>query len=219
MLKVYQTQFLATAMAVDALKFGEFTLKSGRKSPYFFNAGAFSSGKALAVLADAYAAEIHGLIEAGHAFDGLFGPAYKGIPIVAAIATTLYDKYQIDLPWTFNRKEAKDHGEGGMLVGSPVKGKNILIVDDVLTAGTAVRQSMALLKAEGANPMGIVVALDREEKLDGAKTSALQQLQAETGVLTRAVVGYNDLLSFVENTPEVRKHHQEMLAYREKYGV
>ena len=153
----YQRDFLDFAIGRGVLRFGEFTLKSGRISPYFFNAGLFDSGAALARLGRCYAAAI---MEAGLEFDTLFGPAYKGIPLVATVAVALAEQHGRDVPWCFNRKEAKDHGEGGMIVGAPLKGR-VLIVDDVITAGTAIRETMQILTAHGATPAGVLIALDR----------------------------------------------------------
>lgn len=219
MLAVYQSRFLQTALAVKALKFGEFTLKSGRVSPYFFNAGAFADGKALAVMADAYAELIVAMRENGQEIDVLFGPAYKGIPLVAAIATTLYHSHGINLPWAFNRKEAKTHGEGGTLVGSEVHGKRVLIVDDVLTAGTAVRQSLKLLTAAGAQPVGLIVALDRQERVGDNPRSALMQLREDTGIATEAVVTLDDLLAFAGENAELNTMLEALQGYRARYGV
>lgn len=218
MLTAYQTQFIETALAVNALKFGEFTLKSGRQSPYFFNAGAFSDGQALTVMAEAYAICIKNSLEITQA-EVLFGPAYKGIPLVAAIATILYLKHGINLPWAFNRKEAKDHGEGGMIVGNALSGKKVLIIDDVLTAGTAVRESLTLLEKEKAQPVGLIVALDRKEKITGSQQSALMQFAQETGIYTNAVINLDDLLSFVQKRVELMDVLEKMQAYRAQYGV
>lgn len=219
MLSETQTCFLRTAAAAQALRFGEFTLKSGRISPYFFNAGAFCDGQSLAAMAAAYAEAIIRLQQDGVAFDVIFGPAYKGIPLAAAVAVTLQTKHGMNLPWAFNRKEAKDHGEGGMTVGAALAGKRVLIVDDVLTAGTAVRESLQLLAKKGAAASALVVALDREEKLDGCGESALQQLVRETGITARAVITFRDLLMFVQDSPAAAAHLPAMLQYRERYGV
>ena len=219
MLAVYQTHFLQTALAVEALKFGKFTLKSGRESPYFFDAGAFCDGRSLAVLAGAYAEVIAALIREGHKIDGLFGPAYKGIVLVAAITGALWERHGVDLSWTFNRKENKDHGEGGMLVGSAVAGRRLVIVDDVLTAGTAVRQSLSLLQKAGAFPLGLIVALDRQECLEKERCSVFMQIQREVGIFTRAIVCLDDLLSFMRDDGQMAEQLANMRAYRTAYGV
>lgn len=219
MLAVYQNRFLETALAVNALKFGEFTLKSGRKSPYFFNAGAFADGQSLAVMAQAYAAVIKQILSEGLKVDLLFGPAYKGIPLVVAVATVLSVQEGINLPWAFNRKEEKAHGEGGMLVGSDVRGKKVLILDDVLTAGTAVRASLQLLTAQGAEPIGLVVALDRQEKIGDSDLSALEHIRQEQNLHTRAIVGLSDLLRFVQDKEEYRSCLADLEAYRQAYGA
>lgn len=219
MLAVYQNRFLETALAVNALKFGEFTLKSGRKSPYFFNAGAFADGQSLAVMAQAYAAVIKQILSEGLKVDLLFGPAYKGILLVVAVATVLSVQEGINLPWAFNRKEEKAHGEGGMLVGSDVRGKKVLILDDVLTAGTAVRASLQLLTAQGAEPIGLVVALDRQEKIGDSDLSALEHIRQEQNLHTRAIVGLSDLLRFVQDKEEYRSCLADLEAYRQAYGA
>lgn len=217
MLAVYQTHFLEAALAADALKFGEFTLKSGRHSPYFFNAAAFCNGKLLSVMTEAYAAVIAELHETC-AIDVLFGPAYKGIPLVAGIAQALFHRYDINLAWAFNRKETKTHGEGGNIVGASVAGKKVLLVDDVLTAGTAVRQSLALLAQEQAMPVGLVIALDRQEKVGDSNLSALKQFSVENQLQTRAIITLDDLMTFVKESgkPAVL---EKMQAYRKIYGI
>lgn len=214
-----QTVFLQTAREVGALTFGEFELKSGRKSPYFFNAGAFCTGHALNVMASAYAERIHALIRGGVPVDILYGPAYKGIPLVAAVAVILAERHDISLPWTFNRKEAKNHGEGGMLVGAVVKGKNVLIIDDVLTAGTAIRESLNLIHEHGGHPIAVVVALDRQESVGESGMSALQHLRRQEKLLTDAVISFNDLQTLVANDPALKHHLPAMQAYRGQYGV
>lgn len=214
-----QHAFLHTAREVGALTFGQFELKSGRISPYFFNAGAFCTGHALNIMASAYAERIHALIQAGVPVDSLYGPAYKGIPLVAAVAVLLAERHQLSLPWTFNRKEAKNHGEGGMLVGAVVKGKNVLIIDDVLTAGTAIRESLNLIHEHGGHPIAVVVALDRQESVGDSGMSALQHLRRQEKLLTDAVINFADLQHFVENDPALQAHLPAMQAYREQYGV
>lgn len=214
-----QNAFLQTAREVGALSFGRFELKSGRISPYFFNAGAFCTGESLNIMASAYAERIHALIAAGVPVDTLYGPAYKGIPLVAAVAVLLAERHKLSLPWTFNRKEAKNHGEGGMLVGAVVKGKNVLIIDDVLTAGTAIRESLNLLHEHGGHPVAVVVALDRQESVGESGMSALQHLRRQEKLLTDAVINFGDLQALVENEPALAHHLPAMQAYREQYGV
>lgn len=214
-----QNAFLQTAREVGALSFGQFELKSGRISPYFFNAGAFCTGQSLNIMASAYAERIHALIQAGVPVQTLYGPAYKGIPLVAAVAVLLNERYQISLPWTFNRKESKNHGEGGTLVGAVVKDKNVLIIDDVLTAGTAIRESLNLINEHGGHPIAVVVALDRQESVGDSGISALQHLRRQEKLLTDAVINFGDLQALVNADPALAKHQAAMQAYREQYGV
>lgn len=209
-----QRAFLDLAVARNALRFGEFTLKSGRVSPYFFNAGLFDSGAALAVLGRAYAAAA---TESGLAFDMLFGPAYKGIVLAAITASALAEHHGRDVPFAYNRKEAKDHGEGGMLVGAPLKGR-VLIVDDVITAGTAIRESIALIRAHGAEVAGVLIALDREERGQG-ELSATQELRREFGFPAIAIARLADLLTYVADRPEFAGHGARLAEYRARYGV
>ena len=192
MLSTSQRELLQQALRGGALRFGDFTLKSGRQSPYFFNAGAFNDGQALAVLAAAYVEKILAL---PGPVEALFGPAYKGIPLVAAVATELYRRTGQSLPWAFNRKEAKDHGEGGWLVGAELRGRRVLILDDVLTAGTAIRQSLALLRDQGATPTAVLVILDRQEALN-ERATALTLLAEEEALHCEALLTLDDLLSF-----------------------
>lgn len=200
------------------LKFGSFTLKSGRISPYFFNAGLFSSGKALAQLGEFYADAVQDAITSkGVQFDVLFGPAYKGIPLASATAVALWTQHKVDVPYAFNRKEAKDHGEGGNIVGAALKGKRVLIVDDVITAGTAIRESIALIKAAGGEPVGVVIALDRQEKGTG-ELSAVQEINKDYGLPVIYIVGLAEVIKHLEATaaPETV---QAIKAYRDQYGV
>lgn len=212
----HRARFLELALRADALRFGEFTLKSGRQSPYFFNAGRFDSGTALAGLAACYAdaVDAHGL-----AFDLLFGPAYKGIPLATALACE-YARRGRDLPVAFNRKEAKTHGEGGNLIGAPLEGRRVLIVDDVITAGTAIREALGLITQAGGYVAGIVIALDRQEAVDPAKTrrSAAQTVAADHGLPVIAVATLADLLDFAGGNAELAAQRERLLAYRQAYG-
>jgi len=210
----YQRDFLELALQRKALRFGEFTLKSGRISPYFFNAGLFDSGSALARVGRAYA---HAAGSSGIAFDMLFGPAYKGIALAAATAIALAEIQARDVPFAFDRKEAKTHGEGGLLIGAPMKGR-VLIVDDVITAGTAIRQSLELIRAQGATAAGVLIALDRQERGQG-NLSAAQEVQAEFGIPVIAVARLDELLVLVDEMAELRTHGTALHAYRLRYGV
>lgn len=222
----YQRQFIALALARNALRFGEFTLKSGRISPYFFNAGLFNDGESLEQLGRCYAAALmHSRLE----FDMLFGPAYKGIPLVAAAAIALSSQHGRNVPWAFNRKEAKDHGEAGLIVGTPPSGR-VVIVDDVITAGTATRESVEAIRAAGAKPVGVALALDRQERGQSDR-SAVQEVEAQYGLRCVAIVTLEELISALETeraavksssgarlmpTPE---QLMALRAYRERYGV
>jgi orotate phosphoribosyltransferase len=211
----HRRRFLELALQVQALRFGEFTLKSGRGSPYFFNAGRFDTGAALATLAGCYADAID---EAGIEFDLLFGPAYKGIPLATALACE-YAHRGRDLPVAFNRKEAKDHGEGGSLIGAPLQGRRVLVVDDVITAGTAVREALATIAAAGGTAVAIAIALDRQEAAsEGGPHSAAQALAADTGVAVVAVATLDDLLAFAGESAELVAQRERLLAYRARYG-
>lgn len=212
----HRTRFLRLALDAQALRFGEFTLKSGRTSPYFFNAGRFDSGAALATLAGCYA---DALDAEGVDFDLLFGPAYKGIPLATALACEFARRGR-DLPVAYNRKEAKAHGEGGTLVGAPLAGRRVLVVDDVITAGTAVREALELIRAEGGIPVAITVALDREEALDPtvSRRSAAQSVAAEHDLAVVPVATLADLLAFAGETAELGVHRAALDAYREAWG-
>ncbi|WMC10698.1 orotate phosphoribosyltransferase [Oceanimonas pelagia] len=213
-MKAYQREFIEFAMSKQVLKFGEFTLKSGRKSPYFFNAGLFNSGRDLARLGRFYAAA---LVDAGVQYDVLFGPAYKGIPIASATAVQLAEVHDQDVPYCFNRKEAKDHGEGGNLVGSPLAGR-IMLVDDVITAGTAIRESMDIIQANGAELAGVLIALDRQEKGKG-ELSAIQEVERDYQAQVTAIITLADLIEYLSEQPAMAEHLERVRAYREQYGI
>ena len=212
----HRSRFLQLAMRADALRFGQFKLKSGRTSPYFFNAGRFDSGASLVALSGCYA---DALDAAGIDFNLLFGPAYKGIPLATALACE-YARRGRDLPLAFNRKEAKAHGEGGDLIGAPLAGRRVMIVDDVITAGTAIREALATIVAAGGIPAGIVIALDRQERAgDEDPRSAAQAVAAEHAIPVIAVAGLEDLLAFSGKTVELVAHRDALLAYRARYGT
>ncbi|ARC91041.1 orotate phosphoribosyltransferase [Vibrio coralliilyticus] len=213
-MKAYQREFIEFALEKEVLKFGEFTLKSGRKSPYFFNAGLFNTGRDLARLGRFYAAA---LADSGIEFDVLFGPAYKGIPIATTTAVALADHHEIDTPYCFNRKEAKDHGEGGNLVGSALEGR-IMLVDDVITAGTAIRESMEIIKANGADLAGVLVAIDRQEKGKG-ELSAIQEVERDFGCAVISIVSLGDLVTYLEEKGNATDHLEAVKAYRAEYGI
>jgi orotate phosphoribosyltransferase len=213
-MKAYQREFIEFALEKEVLKFGEFTLKSGRKSPYFFNAGLFNTGRDLARLGRFYAAA---LADSGIEFDVLFGPAYKGIPIATTTAVALADHHDIDTPYCFNRKEAKDHGEGGSLVGSALEGR-IMLVDDVITAGTAIRESMEIIKSNGADLAGVLVAIDRQEKGKG-ELSAIQEVERDFGCAVISIVSLGDLVTYLEEKGNATEHLEAVKAYRAEYGI
>lgn len=210
----YQKEFLDFALDVGVLRFGEFTLKSGRLSPYFFNAGLFNTGAALARLGKYYAQTI---MDSGIAFDVLYGPAYKGIPLAAVTAAALYDQHGRDVAYAFNRKEAKDHGEGGVIVGHALEGR-VLIIDDVISAGTSVRESMDIIAQLGAKAAGVVIALDRQEKGQG-ELSAIQEVERDYNIPVAGIVKLQDLVSFLEEKGNAPDQLQAIRDYREKYGV
>ncbi len=213
-MKAYQREFIEFALEKEVLKFGEFTLKSGRKSPYFFNAGLFNTGRDLARLGRFYAAA---LADSAIDYDVLFGPAYKGIPIATTTAVALADHYDTDKPYCFNRKEAKDHGEGGNLVGSALEGR-IMLVDDVITAGTAIRESMEIIQANGADLAGVLVAIDRQEKGKG-ELSAIQEVERDFGCSIISIVSLTDLISFLEGQGGNNEHLAAVKAYRAEFGI
>lgn len=213
-MQAYQREFIRFAIERGVLRFGEFTLKSGRTSPYFFNAGLFNSGLALARLGRFYAEAVQA---SGIDFDVLFGPAYKGIPLASATAIALAEQHGRDLPWCFNRKEAKDHGEGGSLVGAPLAGR-ALIVDDVITAGTAIREVMQIIQAQGAQAAGVLIALNREERGQG-ELSAIQEVERDFGIPVVSIVSLSQVLDYLAQDPELNKHLPAVEAYRAQYGI
>lgn len=213
-MKEYQCEFIEFALSKGVLKFGEFTLKSGRTSPYFFNAGLFNTGADLARLGRYYAAALE---DSGIAYDVLFGPAYKGIPIASATVVNLYEHYKKDVPYCFNRKEKKDHGEGGNLVGSPLEGL-IMLVDDVITAGTAIRESMDIVEANGASLAGVLIALDRQEKGRG-ELSAIQEVERDYSAPVIAIVTLGDIIEYLSQRPGNHEMLEKMQEYRVNYGI
>ena len=210
----YQRQFIEFALEREVLKFGQFTLKSGRTSPYFFNAGLFNTGRDLARLGQFYA---QALVNANIDFDVLFGPAYKGIPIATTTAVALADKHDVDTPYCFNRKEAKTHGEGGNLVGSPLSGK-VMLVDDVITAGTAIRESMQLIEANQACLAGVLIALDRQEKGQG-ELSAIQEVERDFNTQVVSIVCLADLIEYLKDKDDMQEHLVNIKQYRQDYGI
>lgn len=210
----YRLEFLNFALQRGVLRFGEFTLKSGRKSPYFFNAGLFNTGSALAALGRFYAQAV---VDSGIEFDLIFGPAYKGIPLATVTAAALAEHHGRDLPYCFNRKEAKDHGEGGNLVGAPLKGR-VLIVDDVITAGTAVREAVDIIRTAGATPVGLVIALDRQERGQGTQ-SAIAEVQETHGIQVAAIARLVDMINWLETRTDMEDALCAVRAYREQYGA
>ncbi|AEW76941.1 orotate phosphoribosyltransferase [Aggregatibacter actinomycetemcomitans] len=210
----YKQQFIEFALARQVLKFGEFTLKSGRVSPYFFNAGLFNQGADLARLGEFYAAALQA---GGLQYDVIFGPAYKGIPIATTVSIALFNCFNVNKPVCFNRKEAKDHGEGGNLIGSPLQGK-VLLVDDVITAGTAIRESMQIIQANGAQLSAVLIALNRQERGNG-ELSAIQEVERDYQCNVLSIVDFADLMAFIETQPEYQQYLPAMRAYRAQYGI
>lgn len=210
----YKKDFLEFAINSGVLRFGEFRLKSGRVSPYFFNAGLFNTGRQLARLGRFYARAI---VETEDSFDILFGPAYKGIPLAAAAGIALADHHDRDMPFCFNRKEAKDHGEGGNLVGAPLAGR-VLIIDDVITAGTAIRESLAIIDGAGATAAGVVIALDRQERGQGER-SAVQEVEQDLGLKVTRIVTLAEMQVFLADKPQYAQSLDAVAAYRQQYGV
>ncbi len=210
----HQREFLQLALRYQVLRFGEFTLKSGRISPYFFNAGLFNDGAALAALGRAYATT---LTASGLSFDMLFGPAYKGIALATTVAVALADQHGRNVPLAFNRKEAKTHGEGGAMIGAPLAGR-VLIIDDVITAGTAVREAISLIRGQGAEPAGVLIALDRQERGQGER-SAVEEVRAEFGLPVIAIAGLDELLQLTAEDFELIQHRAGLLDYRNRHGA
>ena len=210
----YKKEFIELALTVGALKFGEFKLKSGRLSPYFFNSGMFASGQAAAMLGKCYA---EAAIGNGAQYDMLFGPAYKGIPLAALAAAALAEHHDRDLPYCFNRKEAKAHGEGGVIVGANVS-QQVMIIDDVITAGTAIREAVDIIAAAGGKVSGVLLALDRQEKGQG-KLSAVQEIEQQLNVPVFSIIQLSDLIAHLQQAPEASEMLDSVLAYRERYGV
>jgi orotate phosphoribosyltransferase len=213
-MQTYQQQFLKFAIAKNVLRFGNFTLKSGRQSPYFFNMGLFNDGQAIAQLGRFYAQAI---VDAQIEFDLLFGPAYKGIPLVTTTSIALADHHQRNLPYCFNRKEVKDHGEGGNTVGAPLKGR-VLLIDDVISAGTAIREAVEIIQAAGAELVGVVIALNRQERGQG-KLSAIQEIEQQYNIPVISIANLDDLISYLEQQPERAEDLAAIKAYRQEYGV
>ena len=213
-MQAYQREFIRFAIERGVLRFGEFTLKSGRTSPYFFNAGLFNSGLALAKLGRFYAEAVQA---SGIDFDVLFGPAYKGIPLATATAVALAEQHGRDLPWCFNRKEAKDHGEGGSLVGSPLAGR-VLIVDDVITAGTAIREVMQIIQNQGAQAAGVLIALNREERGQG-ELSAIQEVERDFAMPVISIVSLTQVLEYLADDSQLKQYLPAVEDYRIRYGI
>ena len=213
-METYQKEFLTFAIDIGVLKFGEFTLKSGRQSPYFFNSGLFNSGRSLAKLGSFYAQSI---VASGLEFDMIYGPAYKGIPLASAMSIALANDYDRDYPYAFNRKEVKDHGEGGIIVGSPLQGR-VLIIDDVISAGTSVRESIDIIKAQGAEPAGVIIALDRQEVGKTDKT-AIQEVENEFAIPVVSIVCMGHLIDYLEQKSDMQEYESAIKSYREKYGA
>lgn len=213
-MQAHQREFLKLALDCGVLRFGQFTLKSGRTSPYFFNAGSFDTGAALAALGRHYARTI---VDSGIEFDLIFGPAYKGIPLAAVTAAALAEQHGINMPYAFNRKETKSHGEGGDTVGAPLQGR-VLIIDDVITAGTAIREVEKIIRAAGADIAGVIIALDRAERGRG-NTSAVQDVEQSLGAAVASIVSLGDLISYIGEHEEFSEHLDAVRIYQDRYGV
>lgn len=214
-MEIYQREFLRFAIEKQVLRFGEFKLKSGRKSPYFFNSGLFNTGASLARLGNFYA---QSLMSSRLEYDLVYGPAYKGIPLASALSISLSNDYDLDIPYAFNRKEAKKHGEGGNIVGTPLKGKKVLIIDDVISAGTSVRESMDIIKANDAQAAGVIIALDRQEVGQG-DTTAIQEVEKEFNMPVISIVCLGNLINYLETENAEQEQIDAIKAYRDKYGV
>ena len=214
-MKSYKSEFIEFALDRQALKFGEFTLKSGRKSPYFFNAGLFNTGKDLALLGRFYAAA---LMDADLNYDVIFGPAYKGIPIVSSTVVALSEHYNVDVPYCFNRKEAKDHGEGGNLVGSTIYQQRVMLIDDVITAGTAIRESMRILEDNQSKLAGVLICLDRQEKGRG-ELSAIQEIKQTYHCDVISIITLDDLIQYLYQDPSRQNQVKLVENYRTQYGI
>lgn len=210
----YKTQFIDNAIDSGALKFGQFRLKSGRVSPHFFNAGEFYRGKALATLGQCYAQAI---VDAGIKFDVLFGPAYKGITLAAATSVALAEHHNVDVPYCFNRKEAKSHGEGGTIVGAPLEGR-VLIIDDVITAGTAIREVMTMVEQAGAQAAGVVIGVDRKERGSSDK-SAIQEVEQQFDIPVVSIIDIDDILTYLNTKDDMAELVVQIKDYRQEYGV
>jgi len=213
-MKDYQLEFIKFALAYKVLCFGDFTLKSGRQSPYFFNSGQFNDGIGLARLGEFYTAAI---MASRLEFDMIFGPAYKGIPLGSSVSIALANTHQINVPYCFNRKEEKDHGEGGATLGAELNGR-VLIVDDVISAGTSVKQSVGLIKQAGAQPVAVAIALDRQERGDN-RLSATQQVEQDYHLKVISIINLDDLIQFLQSEPDMSPHLENIRRYRKEYGV
>ncbi|MCP5143251.1 MAG: orotate phosphoribosyltransferase [Gammaproteobacteria bacterium] len=213
-MEIYRREFIEFALEHDVLRFGEFTLKSGRQSPYFFNTGLFNTGRCLMRLGEFYAATI---IASALQFDCLFGPAYKGIPIGSATAIALARNHNLDVPYVFNRKEAKDHGEGGMTMGAPLEGR-VLVIDDVISAGTSVGESVKIIEAAGATACGVVISVDRQERGTGEQ-SAVQEVESRYAMPVKSIVTLADIMEFLDGSDQFAVHRPAVAEYRARYGV
>ncbi len=213
-MKKYKKDFIELALSQQVLRFGEFTLKSGRVSPYFFNAGLFYTGEALSKLGMFYA---NSIVDSGLKPDTLFGPAYKGIPLVSAVSIALFNQHQLNLPWSFNRKEIKNHGEGGAIVGSPLVGK-ILLIDDVMTAGTAIRESMQLIERTNGQAIGVMVMLDRQERGLSSR-SAMQEVAEDYRIETHSIISLDNLIEYLSQHAQYAEQLEAIVAYQKQYGV